>query len=101
MSNAQVTSLGFEQARVPFKVGQLRTATWKAPFTHGMTDIWRRRCIEYWERIEKRFGVILSEPKYDWSDDPVHGPCVTTYATPLAIIPGERFELPEGARMDN
>ena len=97
---AKVTSLGFEQARTPFKVGQLRSKTWRAPFTNGLTDIWRRRCMEYWERIEKRYGVIFSEPRNDWVDDPIEGPCVSTFATPLAIVPGERFELPEGARMD-
>lgn len=101
MSNAQATSLGFEQAAVPFKVGQLRSKTWRAPFTHGLTTIWRQRCNEYWERVEKRYGVIVSEPRNTWADDPVLGPVVVTFATPLAIVPGERFELPEGARMDS
>ena len=32
---------------------------------------------------------------------PIEGPCVSSFATPLDIIPGERFELPEGARMGN
>jgi hypothetical protein len=89
----------FEEPDVPFKVGQLRTRVWAAPYTNGLTDIWRRRCEEYWERIEKRFGVVMSDRKYDWAVDDALGPVVATYATPLYIVPGERFKLPKGERI--
>ena len=92
-------TMKFEEPRTPFKLGQLRTKTWKAPYTIGLTDEWRRRCEEYWERIEQRFGVVFSEPRHAWAMDDIFGPVVATYATPLMIIPGERFKLPEGERI--
>lgn len=81
------------------KAGVLYTRTWRAPFTNGLTDLWRRRCHEYWERIEKRYGVILSEPRNAWEDFPDTGPVVATYATVLAIVPGERYALPDGEKI--
>ena len=81
----------FEQPKKPFKFGTLYTKVWRAPFTHGLTDVWRRRCHEYWERVEHRFGIVVSEPRNAWADDPAIGPVVATYVTILAILPAERF----------
>lgn len=75
----------------PFVVGQLRTKVWAAPFTHGVTDIWARRCQEYWDRIEQRFGVVLTDHRNAWDTDPEHGSVIATYAVVLAILPGERY----------
>ena len=84
----------FDVPKTPFKLNELRTKVWRAPFTHGLTDEWRRRCNEYWERVEQRFGVVMSEPRHAWSDDPEIGPVVATYATPIAILNGERIARP-------
>jgi len=75
--------------------GVLLSRVWRAPFTHGLTDVWRRRCHEYWERVEKRFGVILSEERSAWSDDQIAGPVVASYATVLAVVPGRRVVIRE------
>jgi hypothetical protein len=91
---AQLISTGpWEKPRKGAMVkGRLYVMSWRAPFTHGLTDLWRNRCREYWERIESRFGVVFSERRDAWSDDPVHGPCVTTMATVLLVLPGKRYE---------
>jgi hypothetical protein len=89
----------YEKPDKPFEIGQLRTKVWRAPFTHGLTDSWRRRCQEYWERVEQRFGVVMSEPRNAWSDEPGIGPVVATYATPLAILKGERMPKKPDARV--
>lgn len=93
------SALKFEEPRTPFEHGVLYTRTWTAPFTNGLTDSWRRRCFEYWERVERRFGVVMSEPRNDWAVDDIVGPVVVTYATLLYIVPGERFVLPAGERI--
>lgn len=93
------SSLRFEQPRQPFEYGELRSRVWQAPFTHGLTDVWRRRCNEYWARIEQRFGLIVSEPRHAWADDIIHGPVVGTYAVVLVVLPGERFVIPAGERI--
>ncbi len=92
----------FEQPKDPnvLKLGFLLSRTWKAPYTNGLTDIWRNRAREYWERIEKRFGLILSEHKTDWAVVDDVGPVVSTYATVRVVMPGERFKLPEGERLE-
>jgi hypothetical protein len=88
--NTNDVKLAFEKPDAPFRVGQLLSKTWKAPYTNGLTDIWRQRCFEYWDRVSKRFGWVFSEPANDWSMDPIHGPVVTTFVTPLYEMPGER-----------
>ena len=65
----------FDVPKTPFKLNELRTN-------------------EYWERVEQRFGVVMSEPRHAWSDDPEIGPVVATYATPIAILKGERIARP-------
>lgn len=84
----------FDVPDTPFKIGRLRSKVWRAPYTHGLTDTWRQRCMEYWERIEQRYGVVMSEPRNAWSDDPEVGPVVATYATPIAILKGTRIKRP-------
>ncbi len=71
-------------------VGRLYTMTWRAPFVEGVTDEWRKRCAGYWERLEKKYGVIWSRPFIDY--DAETG-CIVTGATPIALIPGERYEV--------
>jgi hypothetical protein len=87
----------FERPKEPLFVGKLLTRVWQAPYTNGLTDIWRRRCHEYWERVEQRFGIVVSEPRNAW--DEVDGkPVVATYATVLGILKGDRFDRPESER---
>lgn len=88
----------YERPKTPFLVGKLYTRVWRAPFTNGLTDAWRERCVGYWERVEQRFGLVVSEPTYDWADDPEIGPCVMTGATVLGILKGDRFDRPESER---
>lgn len=71
-------------------VGTLYTMTWRTMGVMGVTDEWRKRVAEYWERIEKKYGVIWSAPVIDFDD--ATG-CIVTAATPLALIPGERYEV--------
>lgn len=92
--------LRFERPKHPFVVGKLYSRTWKAPFTNGLTDIWRERCLGYWESVGRRFGYVFSEPRNAWVDDPVQGPCVVTYATPLYRMEGERFGPPGGIKTE-
>lgn len=77
-----------------FVLGKLYTKVWRAPYTHGLTDKWRQCCVEYWERVEQRFGYVFSEPKYTWSLDPDVGPVVMTAATPIAKLKGDRVPRP-------
>jgi hypothetical protein len=88
----------FERPKTPFVVGALRTRVWRAPFTNGLTDVWRQRCNEYWERVEQRFGIVVSEPRNAWYDDPDIGPVVASYVTVLGILKGDRFDRPESER---
>lgn len=84
----------FDVPEEPFKIGRLRSKIWRAPYTHGLTNVWRRRCNEYWERVEERYGVVMSEPRHAWEMVDEVGPVVATYATPLAILKGERIARP-------
>lgn len=93
MSQNLVPGGPFDVPAIPFKIGQLRTKVWRAPYTHGLTDVWRRRCQEYWERVEQRFGVVMSEPRNAW-EMTENGPVVATYATPLGILKGARIPRP-------
>ena len=99
MSENLVLGGPYEKPKTPFKVGELRTKVWRAPFTHGLTDLWRERCREYWERVEQRFGIVVSERADDWYDDPELGPCVMTAATVLVILKGDRVLVPAGERL--
>ncbi len=94
MSQNLVLGGPYERPKKPFKLNTLYTRTWQAPFTNGLTDAWRQRCHEYWERVEQRFGVVFSEPTYTWDDDPVLGPVVMTAAAVLYVMPGERYDGP-------
>lgn len=71
-------------------VDVLYTKTWQAPLVNGVTDEWRNRAAGYWERLEKKYGVIWSRPVIDY--DAETG-CIVTMATPLVLVPGERYEV--------
>jgi hypothetical protein len=76
----------------PAKIGVLYTKTWQAPVVHGVTDIWAQRIAGYWDRIEKKYGLIMSDHRNAYDD--ATG-TITTFATVLAVIPGERYSLAE------
>ncbi len=88
----------YERPKKPFKLNKLYSRVWQAPFTNGLTDAWRQRCHEYWERVEQRFGVVMSEPRNTWEMTEA-GPVVATYATVLGILKGDRFDRPESERV--
>lgn len=71
-------------------VGVLYTMTWRTVGIMGVTDEWKNRCAGYWERLEKKYGVIWSRPVIDFDEDTG---CIVTMATPLVLIPGERYEV--------
>ena len=89
----------FETPKTLFTYGELRSRVWQAPYTNGLTDIWRERCMSYWEHIEQRFGVIMSSPRNAWMMDDVYGPVVGTFAVVLLVVPGQRFIVPAGERI--
>lgn len=74
----------------PAEVGKLYTRTWQAPFVNGVTDEWQNRVAGYWERIEQKYGVIISRPVIDYDD--ATG-TITTMATILVVVPGERYSV--------
>lgn len=78
----------FEEPKRPWRFGELYTRTWKAPLVHGLTDIWRQRCEQYWENVERRFGVIFSERRDAYDE---YTETVTTMATLLVILPAKRY----------
>jgi hypothetical protein len=86
----------FDVPDTPFVLGKkgLRSKTWRAPFTHGLTDAWRERCRLYWEGVEQRFGVVMSERRDAWDEVEGLGPVVVTYAVPIAILKGTRIRRP-------
>lgn len=72
----------------PFVVGKLYTRTWRAPYVHGVNQEWAKRCREYWERIEQRFGYVFSDHRNAFDEETL---TISTYATPLAMLKGERI----------
>ena len=80
----------FEQVPAHWKPGMLLSKVWQAPFTHGLTDIWRARCAGYWERIEQRYGVVLTDHRNAHDIIQGTGPVVATYAAIYVILPAER-----------
>lgn len=85
----------FEKPRKPYAVGGLYSRTWTAPFVHGVTETWAARCRGYWERVEQRFGLILSDHRNAY--DEATG-TITTFATVLMILPGERYVAGEHSK---
>lgn len=75
-------------------LGQLYSMTWRAPYTSGLTDVWRERCREYWERVEQRFGIIVTERRDVWAVVEGVGPTVTTFAVPMVKLKGDRIPRP-------
>lgn len=65
--------------------GQLLSRTWQAPVVHGVTQIWEERIRGYWERIEQRYGVVVSEPRNVYDD--ATG-TITTFAALTAVMQG-------------
>ena len=81
----------------PARLGELRSKTWEIPVYLGPGDEtsphWHAKIAAYWERQMQLYGIVMSdftiaiEPP-----DPATGkpPFLSTYATVLAILPGER-----------
>lgn len=80
----------FPDFNPPAALGVLYSKTWKAPFVNGVTDEWTQRVAGYWERIEQKYGLIMSQPAIDYLDETG---TITTFATVLAIVPGERYRV--------
>lgn len=83
----------FAKADNPYEPGQLRTRTWRMPVMDPnahLNPIWMKRVHEYWERQERKFGFVASEPGVMVDDMPDIGPVLTTTVTVLAVMPGDR-----------
>lgn len=78
----------YETPKKPFAIKTLYTRTWQAPYVHGVNETWAKRAFEYWERIEQRFGVVMSDHRN--AHDEETG-TITTFATCIAILKGERY----------
>jgi cobalamin biosynthesis protein CobT len=88
----------FSAADHAFKVGQLRSRTWQTLEMVNQKDIdqltptgkkWIMRSEEYWERQMRKFGVVMSN--HTTLVDNIDGVCfVSTFATVLAVMPGDR-----------
>lgn len=74
-----------------WRSGVLLTRTWQAPIVHGVTQIWADRCRGYWERIERRYGVVLTDHRNAYDDETG---TISTVAAVLMIIDGERYPMP-------
>ena len=79
----------FLQAKHPPRPAELRMKTWRwlvAPISAD-DPTWSDRCKRYWKRQERIYGMILSDftMLIDWD-----GGFISTYATVLAVVPGER-----------
>lgn len=73
-----------------FEVGQLRSMAWSAllPAVVAQDDpTWRARCMEYWERQERLYGLRMSD--FIMVLDAAEG-VVVTWSTVLDVLPGER-----------
>lgn len=79
----------FRKPRQPFVVGELRTKTWRTlePNVTEADKRWQTRCSQYWTLQARLYGVVFSP--YVMLVDNREG-FVSTYATVLGIIPGER-----------
>ena len=89
MSETLVMGGPFETPKEgPFVLGKLYTKTWRAPGVHGVNETWAKRCREYWERVEQRFGYVFSDHRNAFDDATL---TITTYATPLVMLKGERY----------
>lgn len=73
-------------------VGQLYMKIWRAPFVHGVNELWAQRCAEWWARHGLRHGVVWSDHRNAY--DPLTE-TITTYATPLHVLPGRRYDARE------
>lgn len=79
----------YREPKNHFKVGDLRTKTWRTLESNVAEDDarWRERCAQYWTLQSRLYGVVMSS--FAMLVDNSIG-CVSTYSTVLAIMPGER-----------
>lgn len=79
----------YRHAKEPFKVGSLRTKTWRTLETNLAQDDpkWNQRCSQYWSLQERLFGVRMSQ--FVMVADNSQG-FVSTYSAVLGVLPGER-----------
>ena len=79
----------FRKAKRPFIKGELRTKTWRSlePNIREDDKRWAARCAQYWTLQQRLFGVIFSP--YVMLVDNKDG-FVSTYATVMEVLPGER-----------
>lgn len=79
----------YRQPKEPFVIGELRTKTWRTL----QQDIaqndktWAARCAQYWNLQARLYGVQLSNFAMLVDN---HDGFVSTYATVLDVLPGER-----------
>lgn len=90
----------FRTMKNPVRLGELRSRTWRLPLYTGKEaddPVWIKRAHDFWQRQMALYGYVVGDASLMADVDPDVGPVITTHATVLAIIPGDRvddYELP-------
>lgn len=100
---ARPTAHVFRAMRSPAVPGELRTRTWRLPLFQGGKEehdpLWIDRAADYWQRQMMLYGYVVGD--FTLMADVVDNvPVITTAATVLAVLPGERvddYQLPDKA----
>lgn len=91
---AEAMSLGvYAPMKNPAYEGELRAKSWKLViYDESMerSPLWAQRAKDYWERQERKFGLVMSDFTLTVGNFPETGPVITTFSTVLRILPGRR-----------
>lgn len=77
----------------PASIGELRSRTWRLPIFDAKAEsspIWMKRAQEYWERQERKYGLVMSDFTLTAGNFPETGPVITTFSVVLEVLPGRR-----------
>ena len=87
--HAQASGAVYRLMKYKPVVGDLRVKSWRFLIPPSGEDdpVWAQRCREYWELQQETFGLKFSDFTMMIDYDEM---IVTTAATILAILPGER-----------
>lgn len=79
----------FRKPLKPFILGDLRLKSWRTldPHVSDNDPTWQARCAQFWTLQGRLYGVVFSP--FVFLVDNTEG-VVSTYATVLEVLPGER-----------